>query len=284
MIEFGFLEYSYDSESVSIAEIQNSLHGLGYHCIREHLHEPVSFWVHDLSLLVIREVPNGTTGISGIGVFTDDIAAYGAPSSQFTEPDYDEVLGLQCSRDAHGIRILICTDKAAFNAFVTDNYKAMHDAAGSLNLFERTSGIVYSGADDETVQSYLEIGFREKKRYATCRVLTDTNNKFSMVFLPHGSTGVDSMITESRDAFGTIRALVTNGVEPKAYPKTAPDPNFGHLAHKIVGYNCVATGDLNKYSIESSVPDALPKTNLIFRMRKQMLPFSENLLLLHRAE
>ena len=50
---------------------------------------------------------------------------------------------------------------------------------------------------------------------------------------------------------------------------------FKELTHKIKGYDCVAFGKYNSYSIENYIPKEVFNANIIFRQRKQYVKLSE---------
>ena len=65
--------------------------------------------------------------------------------------------------------------------------------------------------------------------------------------------------------------MISESVQPEQL-------DFGTLNHRIVGYNCVAQGHKDSYSIGKRAPGALPGVDLAFRTSKQFFSIPETLL------
>jgi hypothetical protein len=127
------------------------------------------------------------------------------------------------------------------------------------------------------------MGFKFSSSSDTYNMLTSENNRFTiLVNKSNISRNMPTLICETHDVWHTTSACAFANIELKKFDK--PEKlNYGTMNHKIVGYNCIAVGTENSYSIENLIPNALPGMDLIFRMRKQYLSIKEDSLRQHYA-
>jgi len=130
---------------------------------------------------------------------------------------------------------------------------------------------------------YQDLGFRITRSGNTYHNCVSANNRFTIMLNSFGSTKrIDSVICETDDVFNTTAYYVNKDVPLKKY-NTKPT-NFKKLNYKITGYNCIASGNENSYSIENSINSISELFNVIFRMRKQHLHIEEHTLKEHLDE
>jgi hypothetical protein len=68
----------------------------------------------------------------------------------------------------------------------------------------------------------------------------------------------------------------------KKYKKQKGD--FGKLTHKINGYNCMAEGNKDSYSIEKMIIGVPNNVNIVLRQRAKKISISEDTLQIHYDE
>jgi len=275
MMKFAFLEYAYNPANTSTDDMVKYLTNLGFQCRRSHFTGRASIWVQGYCVLLLRnDLPVEKPGITGIGMLA------GTAADQVGTEDF--MTNMRIVLDPNGFRTLICVADDTFTEFMSDNYGEIETIISPGAGLMKFTSIIYGGCTPELEQFYLDNGWAEKKHGSQYLILSDVTNKFSILFDRNGSSNaITAMIAETDDVFGTTRILAANSVRMRNYKNDPKTLDFGELTHKIVGYSCIAHGNENKFSIEKCADEALPNTQLIFRMRKRMLTLDENILSQH---
>lgn len=279
--EFAFLEITYDSKCPGY-DVKYNLRNLGFTKIAYNSSADVSVWKVNLNIIFLREGDIGTQpSITGLGFVCDQ-----ALINQM-QAGYDSDNDFYFTHDPNGLKVYM-VPSIAFNAnqsVLSDRYTLLDDIVTSYNeiLPKYISGVSYSDFSEDLVKFYQNLGFRITRSGNTYHNCVSQNNRFTIMLNSFGSTKrIDSVICETDDVFNTTAYYVNNDVPLKKY-NTKPT-NFKKLNYKIAGYNCIATGNENSYSIENSINSISELFNVIFRMRKQHLHIEEHTLKEHLDE
>ena len=137
----------------------------------------------------------------------------------------------------------------------------------------------------EVIEYFETIGFKLSKESDRYQSLVSLNRRFTVVLDRSKSDGkVASVIADTNDVFKTTACFTVTNVPLRKFDINKEELNFGKLNHKIIGYNCLAIGNEEKFTIENFVDSAFGITDLIFRMRKQVLHVTEQTLKVYYNE
>lgn len=262
--QFAFLEYSVPQEYVD--HVNYALTNLGYTPIAEHINQGVMVWQLNLSIIFVNEdLDTSIPCLSGIGFICDlqCINEFGA--------SYDDNIDMYVTQDPRGCRVLMCplNSYERNQSLLNDRYVVNTvSLLSTLQTFEYTSGAVMGCVDDSVLEFYTKMGFKITKQGSHFLTMVSDNNRFSMLFsINNDVVNIPAVILDTNDIFHTTAALVNKQIPLTKFKSKSLD--FGDLNFKINGYNCIAVGNKNSYSIENSAPQLLPNMNFIFRQRKQ---------------
>jgi hypothetical protein len=218
-----------------------------------------------------------TPCLTGIGFISDQ------DTINHFNASYDEDTDMFVSEDPTGLRILFCPVQSykTNKSLMSDRYM-VHEPDGlkiKENLLEYTSGALLHNYEETIVEFYKQLGFKITKHGESFVSMVSSNNRFTLM-LSLISEFTPTVIFDTNDIFYTT-AYLTNKFLPLRKYQTTDNKKFGNLEYKINGYNCVAVGNQDSYSIENSAPHALPNLNAIFRMRKQFPHIQEHTILEH---
>lgn len=278
MSNFSFLEYSFDPNIINPEEIYTSLNRLGFVQRNIHISNRSSMWTQNQCIILLREsVLAPTPHVSGIGLIVDD-------QMLFPNDYFDEECGMYVMHDPNGFRILSMPEQnlakmIGYGYEVVD--RRVYDSPG-LEFF---SGIVYNSTNIDLVSFYETLGFRITRTSEKYDTLMSKNNRFTLLLNKTANTNlVDVIFTDTHDVFKTTSCYTVAGFDKKEYAVEQNSLDFGSkLNHKIIGYNCLAVGNKESYTIENSVKEPLPSFDLVFRTRKQYLHIEESVVEKHYA-
>lgn len=276
-IDFSFVEYSVPADSM--AQTCGDLVSLGFVPRVEHSGSGAILWTQKHAILMLREDSVATDSrVTGLGFLADpeDIEALQAV--------YDSDINMYVTHDRGSLRILLaCTDNI-FNIKddSVDTYMVVDDRTRDHQALSRISGIVYASGDPRMMDFYQDIGFRFTKSGDQYNNLVSKNNRFTIVCDKTQDTGrVHALVCDCTDVFASTSVFKVRGFNIKEYDIDSTTLEFGSLNHKIVGYNCYATGTEKSYSIENMLLEPLTNLDIIYRTRKQHLHITENTLKQH---
>lgn len=273
--EFAFLEYSVTPEHLE--DINFSLTNLGYIPIAEHINQGVVVWQLNLSIIFVNEdLDISMPCLSGIGFVCDQecINQFGA--------SYDENIDMYVSTDPRGCRVLMCpVNSYERNQSLLNDRYVMNTISSlrSLKTLEYTSGAVMGVVDDSALEFYASLGFKITKQGTHFLSMVSENNRFTLLFSRDQYPTLPAIILDTDDIFQTTAELVNKQIPLTSFESNVAD--IGNLNFKIRGYNCIAAGNEQSYTIENSAPHLLPNMNFIFRQRKQYLHVQEDTLKEH---
>jgi|TARA_B110000483_G_C18170270_1_gene533003 hypothetical protein len=283
---YSFVEYSYNPSQNSREEIQDRLRQLKFNVRTSNANGTVTMWVQGLCIILVRETDTVQgPGLTGLGLTTTENPD---TINEWSDEDIamDEELGMMVANDTCGTRIILVNfdymdSEAKLNTFAVVQANNDDATLGLTNM----SGVVYSSCTSRMMDFYQDaMGFKFARSSDTYNTLTSENNRFTMlVNKSNTGTAMPVLICETHDVWHTTSACAFAGIDLKKFDKP-DDLNYGSMNHKIVGYNCIAVGSPESYSIENLVPEALPGMDLIFRMRKQYMSIKEDSLRKHYAE
>lgn len=268
--EFSFIEYTYNP--LQCPEVPEQLRKVGF-ALRAENEKTTSVWKQNQSVIFLRKdenfVSSGVTGV-GFNVQTDIV-------DQF-ETTRDPELSFPVAYDPAGTRILLVNDAEKINLLQLGFSKKDLTTQPTVNL-QYISGITYNYFSEDTLEFYTKLGFRVTKTGEQYSQLTAANNRFTIVSNRNNQNKqIQSVIFETLDIFDTTAKCVANDIKFKDF--VLPDTlDYGSLTHKIYNYNCLPYGNKKSYTIENFIPDALPNTDFILRMRRQFIDITEHLLL-----
>lgn len=257
--DFGFLEYTYDPVTLSEVGVFSALNEMDFSLFAEHQNSTVTVWKQGKSFLLVRKKSGyANPGISGIGLYTDQIQS-GLPQ--------DDDTGFSITYDPEGNRVMLFDSGIVNN----QNYNLMTQTKKPSDTFKNISGISLITQNPETEIFYQQIGFRKTKNRHNACTLVSSSKDFSIVLSEKISDNASNcVVLDTNDVFGTTCKFLLRDFKLKTF-ETKQQQDFGDLNFKIRGYNCLAFGNADSYSIENLCLEPLPNLDLIFRMRKQFL-------------
>lgn len=286
MLDFVFLEYSFDPEALDPETVFSKLSKLGFILRSEHVNQRASFWTQNQAIILVHERPGSgvSPGVSGLGFMGINNKIIDVLDAQH-DPDtstFDHhaggqfntlIIPAEITTNLGGvIKYSMVSKQFEASYRVIDTEKYSYPGLGHI------SGIVLDHCDENCVRHYNQLGFRNGKTSDHYTQLITNSDRFSL-FIDRESRTRDRavVIFDADDVFWTTACYAANGLELTEFDINKTQ-DFGALTHKIVGYNCLAEGSKNSYNISKMVPDALPGMNLVFRMRKQFLGVPDQIL------
>jgi 4-hydroxyphenylpyruvate dioxygenase-like putative hemolysin len=265
--EFSFLEYTYNP--AHCPETPNLLKKLGFVCRAEN-DKYTSVWKQNQSVIFLRNSINyNGAGVSGLGFIGN--------KKNLTEFEFikDHDIDLYVTTDPAGLRILLVDENEETNLLRLGFVRRDLTKQATVNI-NYISGVTYNYFNDEKVEFYEKLGFRVTKTGQQYTQLTSANNRFTIVSnRTEQNQQIQNIIFEVPDIFDTTAKCVANGVKFRKFD-LPEDLDYGDLTFKIYGYNCLPFGSKNSYTIENFIPNALPNTDFILRMRKQYIDITEH--------
>lgn len=278
MSNFSFLEYSFDPTQLDPEEIYTALNRLGFVQRNLHVSNSSSMWTQNQCIILLRETDEVSKPcISGFGVVVDE-------SSTFPREYFDEQCGMFVTHDPNGFRILSMPEKN-LSKMIGHGYQVIDRKAYDTSGLEYFSGVVYNNSSADLIQFYENLGFKFTKSSSKYDTLMSKNNRFTLLLSKENiSNSIDVVFADTHDVFRTTSCYTVAGFDKKEYVIDKDSLNFGsNLNYKIIGYNCLAVGNENSYTIENSFKQPVPSFDLVFRTRKQYLHFEENVVETHYA-
>ena len=273
MVDFSFLEYSFDPSVADREKIHSSLNRLGFVHRTQHRSDTVGFWVQNQCIILLREDANGSEPhISGLGFI--------APPHIIENDDiyFDQQSNIYITEAPGGLRILFVPENYT-ESLMTYHYDMVDKKKYATSGLELFSGVILSNAADEVREYFLNLGFKLNKTSDRYFSLVSNNRRFTLMLdRRNNSNEITTVICDTADVFRTTACFTVTGVPMREFVIDTGSLNFGSMNHKIVGYNCLAIGDEESYTIENFVDDAIGSSDLIFRMRKKFLHINENTL------
>lgn len=270
--DYSFFEYSYDSLLYSSDELSDTLTNLGFTCVSTHVSGKVSVWSHNLCIIMLRDcVGIETPGITGLGFIVDSelIDTLGAV--------HDADSDMWITGDKNGMRILLVNenDISVLRSGLTTKYSPTGFEFQRNAGLEFVSGIVYNSVDRYMLDFYQSIGFKFTKSTDRFNTLLGANSRFTILCdKVVQNSAVRAIVFDTPDVFTATAFFTANGLQHRRfYNKSSAD--VGDLNHKVRGYNCIAFGNKNSYTIENFIPHALPGVDFVYRQRKQYFGLEE---------
>lgn len=280
MSNFSFLEYSFDPSVNDRETIHTKLNKMGFVHRSQHNSAPVGFWSQNQSIILLREIADGLEPrISGIG--------FNMPLT--TLELIADSLSLENSNAfsitlSNSLRILFVPEDWT-EMFLNNEYTLIDKKRYSTTGLENFTGIIINDSDSEVIEYFETIGFKLAKESDRYQSLVSLNRRFTVVLDRSKNDGkVASVIADTNDVFKTTACFTVTNVPLRKFKIDKSQLNFGRLNHKIIGYNCLAIGNEEKFTIENFVDNAFGVTDLIFRMRKQVLHITEQTLKVYYDE
>ena len=269
MADYTFLEYSYNPACAETSDsvITQRLIDLGFYCQAVHDSKTHSLWTQRQVILSVRQSDVIMPGITGVGFNLTGSELDNRPLDIFWNPESDMYEGT----DSEGMRILAMPDELDLAEYNYSRPKAQIDPKHTG--MEYVSGFVYNTTPD-ICDEWQELGFTYQNSERNSMV--SGNRRLSI--LTRNSIHeqrIPTIVVDTHDVFDTTVNLLCAGIDTLKVPVEV-DLDFGdELNFKIRAYNCIAIGNEKSYSIENFVPDALPGTDLIIRMRKRYMSLAE---------
>lgn len=278
MSNFSFLEYSFDPYQTNAEDIYSSLNRLGFVQRNQHFSNQASMWTQNQCIILLREAEKiDTPYLSGIGIVQDDIV-------EFPKDYYDEECSMYVTHDPNGFRILSMPEKT-LSKMITHGYHVVDKKSYDTTGLEYFSGVVYNNTSQDVIDFYEQLGFKFTRSSENYNTLMSKNNRFTLLLSKtDDSKNIDTLYVDTNDVFKTTSHFTVAGFDFREYDLSDTKLNFGaSLNYKIVGYNCLAFGNQNSYTIENCIKNPIPGFDLIFRSRKQYLHIEEEVIETHYA-
>jgi hypothetical protein len=277
--EFNFLEYSYDP-ALGIRSAEHRLKILGYVKVGVNKSTSISVWRLNLNIIFLRKENHGLElHLTGLGFLCSQEVI------NLFDASYDSDIDMYVTVDPNGYRILMYpySEYLQKKSVISNNFSVTKTKPVINESVAYTSGLVYNDCSDELLSFYSLLNFKISTSGDYAKGVC-SGNRFTMVFrnncIDHK---ISSIICDTLDVFHSTAYFISKGFLTKKYI-TPTTENFGTLQHKIIGYNCLADGNKNSYSIENIIFDALPELDFIIRMRKKYLHVKEHTIKEHLLE
>ena len=268
MSNFSFFEYSYNPMKESTPEIEKRLTLLGFYKRSEHKRSSVALWTQGVCIILLRPTAKlqGHSRITGVGIISDsDKIAEQHNATPCHETDF-LVLDLQPFR-------FYLIEEHSLDWIVQNNYDQVSSHANMITVgFEHFSGIEIDTDNVKIAKTFLDLGFTQDGTDSSTRLISP-NKRFTVIIRHKENLGCHTVIIDTHDVFKTTANLIINDVPLMEFNDEPED--FKELTHKIKGYDCIAFGKYNSYSIENYIPRDTVHVNIIFRQRKQYIKVSE---------
>jgi len=276
--DFGFLEYSFNPDNTSYESVFGKLSQLGFVNRAKHRSGYVTVWTQNNSILMIRETFSiDQPELTGLGFLAtpQEIQQLGC--------QHDPETDLWVKMNNAGLRSLfIDTSTFTLDASSLINYETVNNKSYSNPGLKIITGIKYNCCDPKMMNFYQSIGFKFTRSTEQYDTLVSSNNRFTILCSKtQDDKKIRTVIADTDDVFHTTGAMIVAGIDLKKFNTDDQELNFGSLNHKITGYNCLAFGNKESYTIENFIPDAAPGLDVIFRTRKQYLHITGNTLDTH---
>ena len=270
MIDYSFVEYSFNPNITESETVYSSLNKLGFVHRTQHKSKSVGFWVQNNSIILLRETKKITDpGITGLGFIaeTNDFV----PDGIVLDPETDM---LYVHNQDH-MRFLF-VHSGQMISMLTNNFETVDVREYNNPGLKYISGI-NANLNSSTIEYFKSLGFTNGKTSGSFKSLISDNKRLTVLLNDNFKYGTQSIYVDTDDMFHSVACVTLNGVESPPYEFDVP-PGFGTLTHKIAGYKCLATGNSESFCIEKFLPNALPGLDIIVRMRKQYMNINEKLL------
>jgi hypothetical protein len=280
--DFSFVECSYNPLDVTYDDVHDKLTEYGFTKINDNIAGTVSVWMQNLSIITLRESSCvNKFAVTGLGFISDNttIDAMGA--------EYDEDIAMYVCEDGCALRTILVSEDDMHAQFgeLDSKYSAinaLNDTANNCGI-THISGIVYNCSAENVLDYYYSLGFTLQKDSDDYYTLLSKNKRLTLLCNKHSNDShVKTVICETDNIFYTVAFCSAHNVETKSYDLNyITNDMFGEHTFKVVGYNCLAHGNKNSYSIEKLAKNVAPDLDILFRMRRQYSAISEENLLKH---
>ncbi|MDA8842081.1 hypothetical protein N9N08_00215 [bacterium] len=262
----NFLVYTYTDRQ----HTQKQFLALGFNQVSVNKLNEISIWHNHNCIVMLKK---GTTnGISGIGFLTSpDII-------NKTRAKYDPESGW--FKFGEGLEVYLQSEDR-IPTIIKNEYQTISKNIGIKTGVDKFSGIVINSSMviDKVNLEELNLKVMASDRY----LKYITQNNFSLYLDIDNQTDVPTVFVDCHDIFKTISLIsLDSTVKFKKYDKQSG--NFGLLTHKINGYNCMAEGNKDSYSIEKMIIGNPDTVNIVLRQRSKKISISEETLQVHLNE
>ena len=276
-IDFSFVEYT---APLDLREYNTQrLSDLGFVPRVNHVLHDITLWCQNHTILMIKHTDTvQEAGVSGLGFIADQVVI------DNLEPEYDSEAGMFVANDQGNLRTLLAPvdDILGLQKSLEENYIMLDDRRHSNPGLKYISGVRYNCANPRMMDFYQDLGFGFTRSTESYNTMVSKNRRFSMMCNKLNNTGnVTTLICDTDDVFVSTAGFVSRGIELARYQNQTDNLDFGKLTHKVLGYDCLAQGTKDSYSIENFIPEALPNLDIVFRMRKRYLDIAEHTLDYH---
>lgn len=264
--DYSFFEYSFDSLLYSSDELAETLASLGFTCVSMHVSGKVSVWSHNLCIIMLRDCAGiASPRITGLGFIAD------SDLIDSLDPKHDVDTDMWVTGDKNGMRILLINenDISVLRSGLTEKYTPTGTEFTRNAGLEFVSGMVYNSVDRHMLDFYQNIGFKFTKSTDRFNTLLGANSRFTILCdKVVQDSAVRAIVFDTPNVFSATAFFTANGLQHRRFYNKSSS-NVGELNHKVKGYNCIAFGNENSYTIENFIPQALPGVDFVYRQRKQ---------------
>jgi len=266
----NFLVYAHND----YLKLTDELSTLGFREVSNHTISLNSFWHQNNCIIHTQDRASGPQGLVGFGmvVSQDTIDNSGAV--------YDETSGWYKLICPQGLEIYLQT-QTGLESTLTNKYITVSEESEVPIGPTKFSGLVINESQPVDLVFYEMLGFKTTTSVDYTKLTS--KNHFTIMIDNKGLTEKPTAIVECPEIFRNIAGLVLSdfNCKLKQYDIDYSTSVFGKLTHKIRGYNCVAHGNQDSYTIEKMLLDTPKNMNTILRQRKQKVHINEHTLDLH---
>ena len=264
----NFLVYAHND----YLELTEELSTLGFKEVSNHTTSLNSFWHQNNCIIHAKERANGPYGVIGFGMVVSESVIENSGAL------YDDPSGWYKLICPQGLEIYLQT-QSGIEETLSNKYVTVSNEVDVRSGPSKFSGLVINQTEPFDLVFYEMLGFKTSTSVDYTK-LTSKNN-FTIMIDNKGLTERPTIITECPELFRNIAGLTLTDINLKQYDKKYSTKDFGKLTYKINGYNCVAHGNEDSYTIEKMMLDMPSGANIILRQRKQKIHINEYTLDLH---
>jgi len=264
----NFLVYGHND----YLRLTDELSTLGFSEVSNHTTSLNSFWHQNNCIIHAKDRAEGPHGLIGFGMVVSQSTIENSGAV------YDDTSGWYKLLCPQGLEVYLQTQSGIENVLST-KYVTVSNEVEKRSGPNKFSGLVINQKEPFDLVFYEMLGFKTTSSIDYTKLTS--SNHFTIMIDNKGLTERPTVIVDCPELFRNIAGLSLTDIDLKRYETNYSTGNFGKLTHKIKGYNCVAHGNEESYTIEKMMLDYPHGTNIILRQRKQKIHINEYTLDLH---
>lgn len=274
--DFSFVECSFDPNVCDRELVHVNLCNMGFSQYKVSLDLTVSVWIQNLAVIMLTEVNDESLfEVSGLGFITTPLLIQQLDAQRCPNT------GMYVINNECNLRTWLVAEEDIFSDrnFIESNFITDLKQKTSTSGIDYFSGLMFTHNGTAELDFYKTLNFTVLSESTGYYTLQSDNKRFTLVC---SEKDIDTTaICETKDIFYTAAFCANNNIRTSIYNQQLAENQFGSLTYKIKGYDCLAHGSMNSFSIEKLAKDIAPNLNIIFRMRQQYAVIDETMFKRH---